>query len=719
MKNIFFQLLFFLVLSSSYSQDQFFISDHQTQLSRHTEFAEIQSRNVHISQSFLDELPDKAIYQFQLFEDISIPIELIKDQSPKYMGMQVWKGRRYDSKIHGVHYRNTIIVFNPQTGKMTGMLEDDGRRFVILPKLDSKSYRIIEYQGELAGCTQLDAKLSSQNTSSYSCGYCDEKDQNGDAVLDMFIGFSDAAATVAGDLNAYGLMVVEDVNTGLMNSLISGVYMRLVGTGITPNNPGVVTSVLLDAWTWFASDIEATGADFISVFQTFTGVSGEAGGWGGVPGRSSVNGVTLPSAFRHEVGHNVGAGHCPGDGSVLPYAHGFNNGNWTTHMCGNATNYFSNPNVDDNLGNPIGDAATADMARVWVERASLITGHAIHKVPYYSGDISVDLDGDNICGVIDCDDLDDTVSFGCSTETYSELVNNIDTVYVGGTPGSLYLTSLSSIPLVSNPFSTNCPSLLVAGGIYGDGRFVAVGHDGLIGDNSITLFDNSTFIRNAFNWMNNSGNKVVKMTGSHAEWININNTPMFQNLLGQDGFNTSGLIGTINNASLAGVDVLVIGNAWGTVTTAEIDAIHNFVSAGGGLFMLGLGWSYEAYQGPLPDFAMNKIAAPMGVEWISGSINDPVNQFNGSPLFNYFYPYISMRSPCDIGPQALCNESELFIHQVDESVYQAIDILNSDANVPCDATFKASDYVELKAGFTVQHSVTFSAEIEACVTSQF
>ena len=204
------------------------------------------------------------------------------------------------------------------------------------------------------------------------------------------------------------------------------------------------------------------------------------------------------------------------------------------------------------------------------------------------------------------------------------------------------------------------------------------------------------------------------MTSGHSEWINFNNTTQLQNLLALDGFQTLNLGGSITSTSLFGIDVLIIGNAWGTVSASEIAAIHSFVMNGGALFMVGLGWSYEAFSGPLPDFPMNQIASPMGVEWISGTINDPVNQFNGSPLFRYFYPYISMRSPCNIAVDAVCAESEVFIHQVDDPLYQAEDFLHSDAYVPCDATFRSSQYIELVPGFEVPADVNFLAEMEEC-----
>jgi uncharacterized membrane protein len=41
-----------------------------------------------------------------------------------------------------------------------------------------------------------------------------------------------------------------------------------------------------------------------------------------------------------------------------------------------------------------------------------------------------------------------------------------------------------------------------------------------------------------------------------------------------------------------GKGVLMIGNGWQTYTNAEQLVIQNYVQSGGGLLMLGLGWSW-------------------------------------------------------------------------------------------------------------------------------
>ena len=161
--------------------------------------------------------------------------------------------------------------------------------------------------------------------------------------------------------------------------------MRLVGVGLHPQNDGIVTSVLGDVWDWFEEEIALTGADYVASIQVPSGGNNEAGGWAGVGGYSSVNSINSAAAvFRHELGHNIGSNHCtPG---ILPYAAGYDNGNVKTHMCGNNINFYSTPLVNDEMGVPIGDAATADNARVWRERAATVSNRQQHTILFDEND---------------------------------------------------------------------------------------------------------------------------------------------------------------------------------------------------------------------------------------------------------------------------------------------------------------------------------------------
>lgn len=330
---------------------------------------------------------------FNLFEDVQYATRLTHKNGVHYKGMDVWVGRVEDSRFdHWGHYINTVVAVNHQTGKIVANIQTDRGSYQILPTGNKDEYRIRDLKIESIACYPVkEGHAILPEEKAYSRTVCgsdclNETDENGNYVIDVFVGYSDAAAAIVGDINAHALSLIQAVNNGLTNSLVETTYLRLVGTGTTVNNPGVVTSVLTDCYAWFASEIEVLAPDIVGVIQVPTGAPGEAGGWANVGGFSNVISVNLPDAFRHEVGHNAGGGHCPGGNGLFPYAHGYDNGNWRTHMCGNDVNYYSNPDILDNQGNPIGNPDVADMARTWTERAYIMAQKGLHRIEYYSGD---------------------------------------------------------------------------------------------------------------------------------------------------------------------------------------------------------------------------------------------------------------------------------------------------------------------------------------------
>jgi len=80
-------------------------------------------------------------------------------------------------------------------------------------------------------------------------------------------------------------------------------------------------------------------------------------------------------------------------------------------------------------------------------------------------------------------------------------------------------------------------------------------------------------------------------------------------------------------AKLEKAGVIVIWNAWGAFQPKELEALTNFVSQGGGLLAVGLGWSWRDY-GPrgqphpastpgmrIEDYPMNVLFKPFGASW--------------------------------------------------------------------------------------------------------
>lgn len=321
-----------------------------------------------------------------LFDNAVYTVTLTRQTESYLSGLEVWKGRVVDSRFdHLPHYLNAVVVVNRKTNKLVANIETQDGFFQVLPTSVAGEYRIRDckpFDNGLCGVSeQQHVHHRSGVGSRSSCNSaCDETDASGRYVLDVFAGYSNEAAALAGDLNAHAQANIETVNTGLTNSLVVSSYLRLVGTGTSPNNPGIIPSALDDAWTWFADEIEELAPDFVAVFQTPTNAPNSAGGWGYVPGRASVNGVEWGTVFRHEFGHNVGGSHCfPDDSS---YKNGHNNGHWRTHLCGNDENFYSTPLINDDQGNPIGDVNKADMVRAFEETAAQMATYAMHRVPF-------------------------------------------------------------------------------------------------------------------------------------------------------------------------------------------------------------------------------------------------------------------------------------------------------------------------------------------------
>jgi uncharacterized membrane protein len=90
-------------------------------------------------------------------------------------------------------------------------------------------------------------------------------------------------------------------------------------------------------------------------------------------------------------------------------------------------------------------------------------------------------------------------------------------------------------------------------------------------------------------------------------------------------------------------NVLIIGSAWGEFSTSELQAIKGFVSNGGGLFLLGVGWSWidSHANKTIQDYPMNKIAGMFGLFFNDDMIFDPTNNTGnpGNPIFHRMFPH--------------------------------------------------------------------------------
>jgi PKD repeat protein len=228
----------------------------------------------------------------------------------------------------------------------------------------------------------------------------------------------------------------------------------------------------------------------------------------------------------------------------------------------------------------------------------------------------------------------------------SPLINGIDSICALGVPGPMLALNTAPVPVVAGDNDTTpVPSVVVMASGLGNGRVVAFS-GGFFTNEAINLYDNKRFGNNVIDWLDKLGKKKVLITRGHREWDGGSNFDNFKAELESRGYTVTRFSGTITPSVLSDVGVVIIGTAWGTVGQSEIDPLTDFVNNGGGLFLTGLGWSWEPYNPgfTLDDYPMNKIAEPYGIRWINGYIRDPTNNYEGHPIFHTFYPNIDVQT---------------------------------------------------------------------------
>ncbi|WP_165673712.1 carbohydrate-binding protein [Metapseudomonas otitidis] len=205
-----------------------------------------------------------------------------------------------------------------------------------------------------------------------------DRNPTGEIVIDLLAGFSSEAAKFIGDHEAFALTLVASVNRNLKQSQVEGVRLRLVGTQVVPGDYPITTGSLAQVSTLFRDGMRQYSPDLVAGFVKGTPGVDTAVGWAYVGGRYSINYINSPTVFRHEVAHNAGGSHCP-DGKSHRF--GYNNGRVGTILCGNQVPFYSNPDLRDVQGIPLGDARTANMARVWRENAARMSAYSPAVIP--------------------------------------------------------------------------------------------------------------------------------------------------------------------------------------------------------------------------------------------------------------------------------------------------------------------------------------------------
>ncbi|MEM3489071.1 MAG: hypothetical protein QXO75_05375, partial [Nitrososphaerota archaeon] len=224
---------------------------------------------------------------------------------------------------------------------------------------------------------------------------------------------------------------------------------------------------------------------------------------------------------------------------------------------------------------------------------------------------------------------------------------NVTSIFAIGIPGPLLALNVESVPMVAGDDDTTpIPSVVAIASTKGQGRIIALGHEGFLTNEALDLFDNREFGNNLIDWLDKLNKKKVLVTMGHREVYGGDNFDNFKRELEKRGYIVTRFYGELTTSVLTDVSIVLIGNAWGGFSKLEIDALENFVVNGGGLLLMGLGWSWKSHnQGKtLDEYPMNRIGEIFGIRWIDGYVYDPTNSYNGYPVFHTFYPNIELQT---------------------------------------------------------------------------
>lgn len=265
----------------------------------------------------------------------------------------------------------SLVAVRAPTGAVTAVVDRPGRRGLLLVDAQGKRRFLPEPAYDylkadtLAGMPSVDLPTAPGSA-----------DAGG--VVDALVAFSTLALdTLDSDPVAFALAQLETVNVGLRNSDVRNVRVDLAGILITAKDRSVDSAGLREIQTLMEPLRAAYRHDINVAYSKDSPYAGMAY----VPGLSSINGIEYPMAFRHELGHNVGGSHCHPDGGNH-YKHGYQaESRRATHLCGNNLPFYSNPDISFE-GRPMGNAQTADMARLWREQA----GRLANAGPAFEGE---------------------------------------------------------------------------------------------------------------------------------------------------------------------------------------------------------------------------------------------------------------------------------------------------------------------------------------------
>ncbi len=233
-----------------------------------------------------------------------------------------------------------------------------------------------------------------------------------------------------------------------------------------------------------------------------------------------------------------------------------------------------------------------------------------------------------------------------SAQNPSPIFSGVTKVWSNGGIGPVTgIPGMNTTGLVSGDNDTKPPGLFAVMGSLGSGHAIAIGHASLFANTANGSFDTLRFNTQTISWLDQNNTKVVGITSGHGERKKISAMSTLTAALTTAGYQVRTISGTVSSTKLAGVGCVIVGNAWSKFGTTELTVFENYVKSGGGMYLGGTGWSWEAYNTTLPQYPMNILGARFGISWLGGTMKDATNNQSGSPIFTRFYPNCGLYLP--------------------------------------------------------------------------
>ncbi|MGN8273466.1 reprolysin-like metallopeptidase [Pseudomonas sp. SMV71] len=320
----------------------------------------------------------------------ALPILVNADNDSQEHSPQATSASVYAEAIGGARFERSAIKieqgYTIESGNLYTRDGDTGSLVVVRSPDGSVIARVDEPSG--SGLLRVDAQGASTFTTapandSRQSDYIETQEPMGHDTtvseehryIDLLMAYSAyALSRMSVDPVAFAFLQVEEVNLRLRNSLVADVSLRLAAVNVF-DVPYSTSDEGLASW-------QTLLGPYRRMYRT--DLNAAFGGWDGGnagrayrPGYTSTLGWTssVSDTFAHELGHNAGGRHCWEQDGVN-YNFGHDNGKTKTSLCyGTRAPYYSNPMLKDAHGLPLGNARTADMARVWRENTNRLVSY--------------------------------------------------------------------------------------------------------------------------------------------------------------------------------------------------------------------------------------------------------------------------------------------------------------------------------------------------------